>query len=308
MPVAILCSGQGHQHSTMFSLTERAPEADELFAYCANLLGGVDPRELVRRESSETLHGNRLGQILCTLQTLVMFAALESSLPSQKIIAGYSVGEVAAWGISGVFTSTKVLDHVACRADIMNAVSSPGDGLLFIRGLSRDAIDTLCAEHGAAISIVNPGDAFIVGGRRAALDAIAEAARTARAKRVAFVPVEVASHTNLLKEASEHFHDVLLNAAPCPQHPGVRLISGIDGATVVDVKSGLAKLASQVSQTVLWSECLRSCVEAGATSFLELGPGRALSEMAISAYPELPSRSVDEFSSVAGVKNWICSH
>lgn len=309
MPVAILCSGQGHQHPTMFSLTERAPEADALFAYCANLLGGVDPRELVKREPIETLHSNRLGQILCTLQTLVTFETLKSSLPLERIIAGYSVGEVAAWGISGLFTPTKALDLVARRAAIMDTVSSPGDGLLFIRGLSREAIDALCAAHGAAISIINPGDAFIVGGRRPALDAIAEAARAASAKRVTFVPVEVASHTILLKEASEHFHTALMDAAPYgPEHQGVRLISGIDGATVVDVKSGLAKLARQVSETVLWSDCLRSCVEAGATSFLELGPGKALSEMAISAYPDLPSRSVDEFSSIAGVRNWIGSH
>lgn len=293
----------------MFSLTESSSEAGELFAYCASLLGGADPRELVKRGSIETLHSNRLGQILCTLQALVTFETLKSCLPSQKIIAGYSVGEVAAWGVSGLFSTRKTMELVARRAEIMDAETSPGDGLLFIRGLSRGVIDALCARYRAAISIINPGDAFIVGGRRPALEAIAEAARAARAQRVAFVPVMVASHTNLLNKAAEDFHGVLLKTASCsPQDPGVRLISGIDGSTVVDVETGLAKLARQVSQTVQWSECLRSCVEAGATSFLEFGPGKALSEMAISAYPDLPSRSVDEFSSIAGVKNWIASH
>ncbi len=308
MPVAILCSGQGHQNSAMFSLTERAPEADELFAYCANLLGGVDPRELVKRESIETLHGNRTGQILCTLQALATFETFKSYLPSQMIVAGYSVGEVAAWGIAGLFSPKETLDLVARRAEIMDAESTPGDGLLFIRGLSRNAVDILCARYGAAISIINPGDAFIVGGRRPALDAIAEAARAANAQRVAFIQVMVASHTSLLSKAADDFRDVLLAAVCSPQSPEVRLISGIDGATVVDARTGLAKLARQVSQTVLWSECLSSCVEAGATSFLEFGPGRALSEMVASSYPDFPSRSVDEFSSVAGVVNWIGSH
>jgi len=181
-------------------------------------------------------------------------------------------------------------------------------GLLFIRGLSRNAVDILCARYGAAISIINPGDAFIVGGRRPALDAIAEAARAANAQRVAFIQVMVASHTNLLRKAADDFRDVLLAAVCSPQSPGVRLLSGIDGTTVVDARTGLAKLARQVSQTVLWSECLSSCVEAGATSFLEFGPGRALSEMVASSYADLPSRSVDEFSSIAGVVNWIGSH
>ena len=46
---------------------------------------------------------------------------------------------------------------------------SAGDGLIFVRGLSRDDIGRLCERHGAAIAIVNPGDAFVIGGGREAL-------------------------------------------------------------------------------------------------------------------------------------------
>ncbi len=53
--------GQGRQHADMFALTSDAPEASPLFSAAASLLGGSDPRDTVRTETSETLHHNRIG-------------------------------------------------------------------------------------------------------------------------------------------------------------------------------------------------------------------------------------------------------
>ncbi|MBN3787414.1 malonate decarboxylase subunit epsilon, partial [Burkholderia sp. Ac-20353] len=87
--------------------------------------------------------------------------------------------------------------------------------------------------------------------------------------------------------------------------PGARLVSGIDGASVLDVADGLDKLARQIAEPVEWAACLAGCVEAGATAFLELGPGRALAEMAAGAYPALPARSLADFRSIDGVTSWL---
>jgi [acyl-carrier-protein] S-malonyltransferase len=46
-------------------------------------------------------------------------------------------------------------------------------------------------------------------------------------------------------------------------------------------------------------------VEAGASTFLELGPGRALSEMATSAYPGIPARSLEDFRTLTGARTWL---
>jgi [acyl-carrier-protein] S-malonyltransferase len=191
MTLAILCSGQGRQHADMFALTGEAPEAAGLFAHAATLLGGRDPREIVKTETSEALHHNRVGQILCSLQALAAAAALRDVMSGRLIIAGYSVGEVAAWGVAGLLDMTDTLALVVRRAEVMDAASPFGDGMLFVRGLARDAVDRLCERHGAAVSIVNPGDAFIVGGSRAALNALADGARAMNATRVVDVPVDV---------------------------------------------------------------------------------------------------------------------
>ncbi len=122
MTIAILCSGQGRQHAEMFALTGDAPEAGSLFAHAATLLGGRDPREVVRTETSEVLHHNRIGQILCALQALAGAAALRDAMPDRLVVAGYSVGEVAAWGVAGLFDMTDTLDLVARRAEVMDAL------------------------------------------------------------------------------------------------------------------------------------------------------------------------------------------
>ncbi|WP_454631490.1 acyltransferase domain-containing protein [Bradyrhizobium cenepequi] len=309
MTLAILCSGQGRQHRDMFALTGDAPEAASLFAHAATLLGGRDPREIVRSETAEALHHNRIGQILCTLQVLAAASVLRDQLPDRLIVAGYSVGEVAAWGVAGLLSMTDALDLVARRAESMDAATLPGDGMLFVRGLPRETIDRLCERHDAAVAIVNPGDAFILGGSRAALKALADDAKAMNAARVVDVPVEVASHTRRLAEASKEFRENLSHVAVTVlPAAGMRLLSGIDAAPVIDVKTGLDRLAAQISQTVQWADCLQACIESEATVFLELGPGRALSEMVAGAYRGVPTRSLDDFRTLEGVRAWLAGH
>ena len=308
MTIAILCSGQGGQNPDMFALTGEAPAAASLFEHATKLLGW-DPRDFVRRETSEALHRNRTGQILCTVQALAAAAALRKTMPDRIVVAGYSVGEVAAWGVAGLFGMTDTLDLVARRAEAMDAASLPGDGLLFIRGLSRDDIDRLCKQYEAAVAIVNPGDAFVLGGGRAALHAIAKEAKIMNAAKVVELPVEVASHTRRLVAASAEFRESLrLTSVTFPPAAGARVLSGVDGAPVIRIDSGLDKLAAQISRTVLWTGCLQGCMEAGATAFLELGPGHALSEMVASMWRDVPTRSVEDFRSIQGARAWLAHH
>jgi len=306
MTLAILCPGQGWQNPDMFALTGEAPEASHLFAHGAKLLGGSDPRQYVRTETSEAIHRDRAGQILCTVQALAAAAALRQALPGRIIVAGYSVGEVAAWGVAGLFGMTDTLDLVARRAEAMDAASLSGDGLLFVRGLSRHDVDRLCERHGAAVAIVNPGDAFVLGGGRTALQAIAGEARAMNAARVIELPVEVASHTKRLATASVEFRERLRQiSVTFSPTTGARVLSGVDGSPVIRVEIGLDKLAAQISQTVQWASCLQGCMEAGATAFLELGPGRALSKMVAGVYRDVPTRSLEDFKTLQGARLWL---
>jgi [acyl-carrier-protein] S-malonyltransferase len=305
MKLAILCSGQGGQHAGMFALTGACPAAQALFSQAETLLGH-DPRSWVSGVEASALHANRTAQLLCVLQALCVATALGEALPRQRCIAGYSVGEVAAWSVAGLFVPRDALALTAARAEAMDAARRGMQGMLFIRGLSRVVIETLLAEQDAAVAIVNPGDAFVVAGSQSALQSVAAAAQRQGAARVVSVGVEVASHSPLMREASAAFREQLahVSVAATPAS-GTRLFSGIDGAVVLNGPSAVGKLASQLSQPVQWAACLDACVEAGADAFLELGPGRALAEMAANAYPGVAARSVDEFKSLEGVRAWL---
>lgn len=307
MVLAILCSGQGRQHPDMFALTGDSPEAAGVFAHAAKLLG-ADPRDFVRSESVEALHRNRAGQLLCTVQALAAAAALRDVMPGRKIVAGYSVGEMAAWCVGGLLSEADTLDLVTRRAEAMDAVTQPGEGLVFVRGLARADIDRLCERYGAAVAIVNPGDAFVLGGAGSALKAMADAAREMHAERVVELPVEVASHTSRLAAASEAFRESLRMTSPTSPAAGVRILSGVDGAPVVSVETGLDKLSAQISQTVEWASCLQGCIEAGATVFLELGPGQALSRMVSGLWQDMPTRSLEDFGTLQGARAWLARH
>ncbi|WP_457299572.1 acyltransferase domain-containing protein [Phyllobacterium sp. P5_D12] len=306
MTFAIICSGQGNQHRDMFALTADSAKASHLFASATMLLNGIDPRGMVKREAGNEVFENRTAQILCTLQTLAAINELHASIPPRTVYAGYSVGEVAAWGAAGVFRHIDTLKLVARRAELMSAASVTGDGLVFIRGLPYVTVRRLCEKHGGDISIINPRDAFVVGGGQAFLAAVMQAATDAHAARVSRLPVEVASHTPFLSKVSMRFRSVLEGQRKTyPLPAGARLISGIDGASVSGLNSGLDKLAAQISHTVRWADNLQACVENGATAFLELGPGHALSEMAATSFPNVPSRCLEDFKTMDGAKSWI---
>jgi [acyl-carrier-protein] S-malonyltransferase len=292
----------------MFVLTGDAPNAADIFAHASALLGCGDIRAFVG-VSGDAMHQNRAGQILCTTQALAAAAALDDAICGRVIVAGYSVGEVAAWGVAGAIDARETLALAVDRAEAMDAATEPGDGLLFVRGLSRATIDRLCDRHGASIAIVNPGDAFLVGGSRAMLTAIAADAQALHAAGIVDLPVQVASHTRRMIAASAAFRERLKRVpARFPPQRDARILSGIDGAPVLSLNAGFDKLAAQLSQTVQWANCLQGCIEAGATAFLELGPGQALSSMVAGAWPDMPSRALDDFRSLQGVRDWLARH
>ncbi|KVU30474.1 malonate decarboxylase subunit epsilon [Burkholderia ubonensis] len=306
MTLAILCSGQGGQRADMFDLTGAGVtnQTDALFAHAGRLLGG-DPRTWVRDAAPFALHENRAAQILCTLQALVAAALLEAAWPRRRCIAGYSVGEVASWSVAGLIDPHDALDLADARARAMDAASGGDERMAFVRGLPRDHLARLCADHGAAIAIANPGDAFVIAGRRDDVDAAAADALRDGALRVAPVGVRIASHTPRLAAAVPAFRASLAAVRVLRPLPGARLFAGIDGTSVLDAADGLDKLARQIAEPVEWAACLAACVEAGATAFLELGPGRALAEMAAGAYPALPARSLADFRSIDGATQWL---
>ena len=306
--IAILCSGQGYQGADMFDLLADAPEAGPVFKRARLALDGEDPRELVHRATDNALHSDKVGQILCCTQAMAVWAVLGAKVPRPLVVAGYSVGELAAWGVAGLLDYQGVLDLVVQRTAAMDAATTQPSGLVAIRGLTRDTLDAISRTHGAYIAIVNAADQMLVGGTRKALQAVVHDAQVAGAEHTAMLPVAVAAHTPLLAGASDRFRQALTKAhLPAEVPADVRLLSGIDGAAVFDVRAGADKLARQIQQSVDWAACMQSCRAAGVSKVVELGPGNALARLMREFMPDGDVHSLSEFHSLPGFEHWVQS-
>jgi [acyl-carrier-protein] S-malonyltransferase len=305
-PIAILCSGQGTQHAGMFDLVAQAPEAQGVWEAARSALDGKDPRQFVGEANAETLFSNRVGQILCCTQALAVWEMIYPRLAKPVIIAGYSVGEVAAWGCAGLLGQEEVLRLAVVRAAAMDAAAKDNTGLAAVRGLTRARLEPICRARDVHVAIVNAEDLFVVGGAREALKGVCDEALKAGAIRACILPVAVAAHTPFLAEASRQFGLALAHAKLRPQVvPGVRLLTGIDGEAVFDVWEAAGKLAEQLSRTLNWAACLDACRAAGVKTVLELGPGCALANMARDVLPDAHVRSVEDFRTRDGVLAWL---
>jgi [acyl-carrier-protein] S-malonyltransferase len=305
--LALLCSGQGRQHAEMFRLTADAPLASGIFAAATAALG-QDPRALVLDAAPETLHANRTAQVLCVTQALAAAAALDDALGDRWLTAGYSVGELAAWGVAGALEPKVVPALAARRAELMDAAGQSGDGLAFVRGLPEREVLRLAAEAGVELAIVNPNLVFVVGGAGEALARFIAAARGTGAARADRLEVNTASHTPRLASAVAPFLGALKAATPHRPRSGVTLLSALDGAGLANPSTQADTLARQLATLLRWDLCLEAASERGIAAVLELGPGRALADMAASLRPDLPVRSLDDFRSLDGVRAWLSTH
>ncbi len=301
MTLVLLCSGQGRQDRAMFDLFADHPAAAPILTEASTLLA-QDSRTALECADDATLFANRTSQILCVARGLIAAACLAPALPF--VVAGYSVGEMTAWGIAGIWSPAQTLRLTAARAEAMDAASGADDGLGFIRGLPRDRVEALVARFDCAIAIVNPDRLFVIGGARAQVEHCCTAALQEGAIAARPIAVHIASHTPRLSAAVAPFRTALEASEPSQPARGRTLIGAADASTVHDA-GGIAGLANQIDTTIDWAATLEAIVERGGSRCLELGPGSALADMVRATYPMLDARAVDDFRSIAGIKAWI---
>src|SRR5262249_44296995 len=158
-------------------------------------------------------------------------------------IAGYSVGELAAWGCAGALDAAATLRLAQRRAAVMDAAAPKNSGLAGVVGLKRAMLEPILARHGTHIAIINDVDSFVIGGLGDDLDASCRDAAACGATHPVRLRVVIPSHTPLLAPAVPEFRVALREATLGMPDAGYRLLSGIDGDTVWGIESGGDKLA-----------------------------------------------------------------
>jgi [acyl-carrier-protein] S-malonyltransferase len=296
MSVALLFSPQGSQTVGMGrELAEASPAARAVFDAADSMLGW--PVSAVAWEGPEEhLNDTRQTQPCLVATELAALAALREALPAlaPTFVAGHSVGEYAALAAAGVLSTEDALRLVSRRAQLM--AEQAGGGMLAVIGLSRHVVAEVIAMVGTPDRVVVANDnapgQVVISGQTDALDEATTALGAAGARRIIPLRVSGAFHSPAMADAAgqlqEAFEDVSWHDAAIP------VVSNVTAEAVSDAATIRRLLARQVSSPVEWVASVQRMRDAGADTFVECGPGNALTGMLRRIAPEARSCNVSD--------------
>jgi [acyl-carrier-protein] S-malonyltransferase len=304
--LALLCPGQGAQHPAMFELARADPQVGALLDQWMRDAQLDAPLDSILSDPA-LLFANRIAQPLIVAATLATWEALRHDVPAPALVAGYSIGELAAYGVAGSLAPHDAVTLAAARARLMDGClpTTPRQALVALSGLPTRAASGVLRQHDFHVAIETGEDSLIAGGPFDQLDELQRTMGLAGG-RASVLPVEVASHTPLMRAAVAPFAALL--ARHRFRDPQVPVLSGISAEPIDRADQAIAHLSRQLAETIVWKDCMDACAEAGVTVALELGPGAALSRMLQARHPHIACRSVSEFRSLGGVRNWLARH
>ncbi|WP_034294936.1 ACP S-malonyltransferase [Herbaspirillum sp. RV1423] len=303
---AVLCPGQGGQHPAMFDLLRNDARGNAILQRYALDRRLGHPLDAVLQDD-RLLFANRHAQALVAAAGLAAWEALREALPAPALVAGYSIGELTAYGVADALAPTDVLDLAIARAGYMDACLAHApqqQGLMSVGGMRTDEAQEVLRRHGAFMAIETGFDTLIAGGRSETLLA-AQRQFEAAGARTGMLPVGIASHTPLMETALAPFAEALHAASF--NDPAVAVLAGISGQEIHDKEAARSALAQQLTHAIRWSSCMDACAERGIGMALELGPGSALSRMLRERHPHIECRSLSDFRSLAGAQKWLQS-
>jgi [acyl-carrier-protein] S-malonyltransferase len=212
---------------------------------------------------------------------LAIVAAMKERgrLSEVKFGLGLSLGEVTALTAAGVFDFATGLRVVARRGELMQlACEASVGGMAAIIGEERAKVYELCREFDIEAANFNAPGQIIVSGEKAKVDALVTAAKDKGLKRIMPLNVAGAYHSRLMEPARAAFADYLETVAF--NRPCFTVFTNTTGQAVSEPAQIKQALVKQVVSSVLWEDCMRSAVAAGATEFWECGPGGVLAGLA----------------------------
>jgi [acyl-carrier-protein] S-malonyltransferase len=262
-------------------------QAWEIVGQAEAVLDRPVARLLLEADASE-LAATRTSQLAVLLASLVAWDALAPRLDEAAVaFAGHSLGQITALLASGVVDRNEGLRLAAERADLSQASADARPGrMAALVGAELDVAARVCEGDGDVwIANDNAPGQVVIAGTPEGIDAAGERARQLGVRRVMALDVGHAFHTPLLADAAAGLRPFLEGIAF--QEGTAPIVANTDALGHSDPGCWPDQLTRHLVEPVRWRESQRTLAASGATTFIEVGPGRVLAGLAKRTVPDV---------------------
>ncbi|MEP1150717.1 MAG: ACP S-malonyltransferase [Balneola sp.] len=278
MSTAFLFPGQGSQFVGMGkdhydSNPDFAKMVDQ-----ANDILGIDLRSVMFEGPEDKLKQTEFTQPAIFLHSIALYKTLDAN---PDMVAGHSLGEFSALVACGAVSFEDALKIVRRRGELMQAAGTSNPGTMAaIIGMDDDKVELVCTkaseQTGKEVVAANyncPGQ-LVISGYIDAVKAAVDIAKEDGARMAMLLPVSGAFHSSLMEPAfvglKESLENLEIKVPTCP------IYSNFTAKPTSDVNEIRSNLLDQLMNPVRWTQTLQNMLANGATSFVEVGPGKVL--------------------------------
>jgi [acyl-carrier-protein] S-malonyltransferase len=273
---AFIYPGQGSQFPGMGKdLYDNSVTARILFDQANDILG-FQITHLMFTGSEEDLKQTNVTQPAIFLHSVVL-AFTHEEFGKPDMVAGHSLGEFSALVANNTLSFEDGLRLVSKRANAMQrACEMQESAMAAVLGLDDAKVEEICASINEIVVPANyncPGQLVISGSVEGVKEAC-EKLTQAGAKRAIILPVGGAFHSPLMEPARMELEDAInktqFNTPLCSVYQNV------NAKSVTDPEEIKRNLIAQLTAPVRWTQTIQQMINDGATSFIEMGPGKVL--------------------------------